>query len=187
MCSSDLISPGQATTTPSFLGLMLPAFLTDQESDLPPAQALEESGYVGVSFGSDNRQLKLATGDTHAAILAPIQTQPPGGGEAELKRRSIATLGLWFLLIPPLADGTISQADRSHIGCLYRGITQPEPYYPPPPPPPPDIGQPLGDADESPAPLTGEVLTDETPTPVTGAPLSAADTTPTPIPGGPIA
>ncbi|KKN70109.1 hypothetical protein LCGC14_0434340 [marine sediment metagenome] len=42
--------------------------------------------------------------------------------DTETKRRSVLGMGLMFLTMPPLADGTIGAVDREHITGLYAGI-----------------------------------------------------------------
>lgn len=42
--------------------------------------------------------------------------------DTQTKRRSVAGMTLMFLVIAPLADGTIAAVDRMHITGLYAGI-----------------------------------------------------------------
>ena len=46
-----------------------------------------------------------------------------GGVDTENKRRAAIMAGIPFIVIAPLADGTISGADRQHISHVYGGIS----------------------------------------------------------------
>jgi hypothetical protein len=127
--------PTGPTTTPTFISVIFTGPLSLTAQDLPQIQSLSLTGYVGVVFSDYDLRLKIATGDTHSAVLEAISANPPATNDA---RRSLAALcmGLGLGVSCGPFPNSISGVDRQHVADIYRGIPAQD-WTPPPPPEPP--------------------------------------------------